>query len=195
MVSPEMKWARRRLVHASEPGRPIPREGRSDVNTTPRQVARQTRDGRVLAPWTDADLGLVLGPDPTRLSDSPIPPELEEILDPFGDHDGPSLADLEWDMLESRASSTADPPTLPLLPFAEWIEVRASLIRLDHTDAARWLAAKLDDLAAMARRLHAETPDQYDARLEIEDDARDARLRAEGYDAAMRAAPPMHPLF
>src|SRR5512135_1514913 len=30
--------------------------------------------------------------------------------------------------------------------------------------------------------------------VEIEDDARDARLRAEGYDAAMRAATPMHPL-
>ncbi len=69
------------------------------------------------------------------------------------------------------------------------------MIRLDGTDAARWLAAKLDDLAAMARRLQAQTPDQYDARLKIEDDARDARLRAEGYDAAMRAAAPMELLF
>ena len=84
---------------------------------------------------------------------------------------------------------------MPLLPFADWIETKAALIRLDGTDAARWLAAKLDDLAAMARRLQAQTPDQYDARLEIEDDARDARLRDEGYDAAMRAAPPMDPLF
>jgi hypothetical protein len=124
-----------------------------------------------------------------------IPPELEELLDPFGDHDEPTLADLEWDMIRSRESATADLPTAPLLPFADWIEVRASLIRLDGTDAARWLAAKLDDLAAMARRLQAQTPDQYDDRLEIEDDARDARLRAEGYDDAMRAAPPMHPLF
>ena len=124
-----------------------------------------------------------------------IPPEAEELLDPFADDDGPSLADLEWDRLESRASATADPPTAPLLPFPDWIEVRAALIRLDGTDAARWLAAKLDELAAMARRLQAQTPDQYDARLEIEDDARDARLRAEGYDAAMRAAAPMHPLF
>src|SRR5512142_3160026 len=140
---------------------------------------------------TDADLG----PDPTRLPDGPIPPELEELLDPFGDNDGPSLADLEWDMIRSRESTTADPPTAPLLPFPDWIEVRAALIRLDGTDAARWLAAKLDELAAMARRLQAQTPDQFDARLEIEDDARDARLRDEGYDAARRAAPPMHPLF
>jgi hypothetical protein len=127
--------------------------------------------------------------------DGPIPPELEELLDPFGDHDGPSLADLEWEAMIARASATTEPPGMPLLPFAAWIETKAALIRLDGTDAARWLAAKLDDLAAMARRLQAETPDQYDARLEIEDDARDARLRAEGYDDAMRAAPPMHPLF
>ena len=145
--------------------------------------------------WTDADLGLALGPDPTHLPDGPIPPELEELLDPFGDHEGPSLADLEWEAMMSRESATADPPTAPLLPFADWIETKAALIRLDGTDAARWLAAKLDDLAAMARRLQAQTPDQYDARLEIEDDARDARLRDEGYDDARRAAPPMHPLF
>jgi hypothetical protein len=144
---------------------------------------------------TDADLGLALGPERTHLPDGPIPPELEELLDPFGDHNGPSLADLEWEAMISRASATAEPPGMPLLPFADWIVTKASLIRLDGTDAARWLAAKLDELAAMARRLHAETPDQYDARLEIEDDARDARLRDEGYDAAMRAAPPMHPLF
>src|SRR5512135_980450 len=87
-----------------------------------------------------------------------IPPEAEALLDPFGDHDGPCLADLEWDMLQARPTVTADPPSLPLLPFADWIEVRASLIRLDDTDAARWLAAKLDELAAMARRLQAETP-------------------------------------
>ena len=124
-----------------------------------------------------------------------IPPEAEELLDPFGDHDGPSLADLEWDAMISRAAATAEPPGMPLLPFADWIETKAALIRLDGTDAARWLADKLDELAAMARRLQAETPDQYDARLEIEDDARDARLRDEGYEAAMRAAPPMHPLF
>jgi hypothetical protein len=95
----------------------------------------------------------------------------------------------------ARASATAEPPGMPLLPFADWIETKAALIRLDGTDAARWLAAKLDGLAAMARRLQAQTPDQYDARLEIEDDARDARLRDEGYDAAMRAALPMDPLF
>jgi hypothetical protein len=124
-----------------------------------------------------------------------IPPELEELLDPFGDHDGPSLADLEWEAMMSRASATAEPPGMPLLPFADWIETKAALIRLDSTDAARWLAAKLDELAAKARWLQAETPDQYDARLEIEDDARDARLRDEGYDAALRAAPPMDPLF
>jgi hypothetical protein len=124
-----------------------------------------------------------------------IPPELEEILDPFGDHDGPSLADLEWQAMMDRAAATPEPPGMPLLPFADWIETKAALIRLDGTDAARWLAAKLDELAAMARRLQAQTPDQYDARLEIEDDARDARLRDEGYDAAMRAALPMDPLF
>src|SRR5512135_2918759 len=145
--------------------------------------------------WTDADLGLALGPEPTRLPDGPIPPELEELLDPFGDHDGPSLANLEWEAMMSRASATAEPPGMPLLPFPDWIEMKAALIRLDSTDAARWLAAKLDELAAMARRLQAQTPDQYDDRLEIEDDARDARLRDEGYDAAMRAAPPMHLLF
>jgi hypothetical protein len=146
-------------------------------------------------PWTDADLGLALGPDCTRLPDGPIPPELEELLDPFGDHDGPSLANLEWEAMISRASTTAEPPGMPLLPFPDWIETKAALIRLDGTDAARWLAAKLDDLVAIARRLQAQTPDQYDARLEIEDDARDARLRDEGYDDAMRAASPMHPLF
>ncbi|HSQ58137.1 MAG TPA: hypothetical protein VLM40_20605, partial [Gemmata sp.] len=63
-----------------------------------------------------------------------IPPELEELLDPFGDHDEPTLADLEWDALRSRETATAEPPTVPLLPFADWIMVRASLIRLDGTD-------------------------------------------------------------
>jgi hypothetical protein len=90
---------------------------------------------------------------------------------------------------------TAEPPGMPLLPVADWIETKATLIRLDGTDASRWLVAKLDELAAMARRLQAETPDQYDVRLEIEDDARAARLWDEGYGPAMRAAPPMHPLF
>ena len=145
--------------------------------------------------WTDTDLGLALGPEQTHLPDGPIPPELEELLDLFGDHEGPSLADLEWEAMIARASATAEQPGMPLLPFADWIETKAALIRLDGTDAARWLAAKLDDLAAMARRLQAETPDQYDARLEIEDEARDARLRAEGYDDTMRAVTPMEPLF
>jgi hypothetical protein len=145
-------------------------------------------------PWTDVDLGLALGPERTHLPEGPIPPEREELLDPFGDNEGPSLADLEWEAMISRASATTEPPGMPLLPFPDWIETKAALIRLDGTDAARWLAAKLDDLAAMARRLQAQTPDQYDDRLEIEDDARDARLRAEGYDDAMRAAAPMHPL-
>jgi hypothetical protein len=146
-------------------------------------------------PWTDAELGLALGPERTHLPEGPIPPELEELLDPFGDHEGPSLADLEWGAMISRASATAEPPGMPLLPFPDWIETKAALIRFDGTDAARWLAGKLDELAAMARRLQAQTPDQYDDRLEIEDDARDARLRDEGYNAAMRAAPPMDPLF
>ena len=165
------------------------------MSTLPRSKAHVKLAPAMTWPtWTDADLGLALGPKQTHLPDGPIPPELEELLDPFGDHEGPSLADLEWDAMIARASATAEPPGMSLLPFPDWIETKAALIRLDGTDAARWLAAKLDDLAAMARRLQAQTPDQFDARLEIEDDARDARLRDEGYDDAMRAAAPMHPL-
>jgi hypothetical protein len=166
------------------------------MSTLPRSKAHVKLAPAMTWPtWTDADLGLALGPERTHLPNGPIPPELEELLDPFGDHEGPSLADLEWEAMIARDSATAEPPSMPLLPFPDWIETKAALIRLDDTDAARWLADKIDELAAMARRLQAQTPDQYDDRLEIEDDARDARLRDEGYDAAMRAAPPMDPLF
>jgi hypothetical protein len=82
---------------------------------------------------------------------------------------GPSLADLEWDMLRSRETATADPPAEPTLPMAEWIAVQAAYFRSLGSNLGDWLARRIDALAEQARSLQAETPDQYDAREELMD--------------------------
>lgn len=74
-----------------------------------------------------------------------------------------------------------DAPGEPMLPFAEWIRVKASLIRLDGTDAAAWLAREIDRLAELAEALHAETPDQFDGRREVNEDCERANVLDKGY--------------
>lgn len=60
-----------------------------------------------------------------------------------------------------------DAPGEPTLPMADWIEVQGSLVRLNGSNLAEWLAGKMDDLAEQVRSLDAETPDQFDARAEV----------------------------
>lgn len=60
-----------------------------------------------------------------------------------------------------------DAPGEPRLPMADWIEVQASLVRLNGSNLAEWLAGKMDDLAEQVRSLDAETPDQFESRSEV----------------------------
>jgi hypothetical protein len=115
-------------------------------------------------------------------------PESPVKFAPIRDEPGPSRADLEWDQLCSRAAAeaTADLPGAPLLPFADWIEAQAATIRRDGTAAARWLAGRLDGLAALARSLQADEPAVFDAREELQDFWRDEALRAAGAATARR---------
>ena len=97
------------------------------------------------------------------LADCPVvEPEDVELLDESFDLDGPRE---------------------PLLSFPDWIETCASYYRSLGSDAADWLAAEIQELADLARALHAATPDQFDGR-------RAALSRSERnaeFDAFMRA--------
>lgn len=79
-----------------------------------------------------------------------------------------SDADSAW-VAENLGYPDADPAGEPQLPFAEWVRFKASLVRLDGTNAARWLAAEMDKLADTAERLGAQTPDQFDGRSEAQE--------------------------
>jgi hypothetical protein len=82
-------------------------------------------------------------------------------------------------------------PGEPTLPFAEWIHVQASAIRFNGRDssAALWLAAKVDEIAAFAKRVGACCPNEFDVcEMEAEADHAD-RLKAAGYDSACNGSP------
>jgi hypothetical protein len=115
-----------------------------------------------------------------------VPPEL---VDPFLDDDA-----MEHDWDAEYVPLDLDDPACggddlvagePTLPFAAWIECHAARIRSGGTDAAAWLAGKLDELAATARFLDAQAPGQFDDRLDLAEDELRARLRAEGFGAAV----------
>lgn len=69
--------------------------------------------------------------------------------------------------LASPTAPEPDAPAEPRLPMADWIEVEGQALRLRGSNLADWLAARLDDLAAECRSLHAGTPDEFDARSEV----------------------------
>lgn len=93
--------------------------------------------------------------------------------------------DMDWvDVV--RTGFLGDFAGEPLLPFADWIEIQASVIRLKGSPTAAWLAAKVDELASWARRLKAATPDDFDARFELEDEASRTTIWVDGWDAAER---------
>lgn len=101
-----------------------------------------------------------------------VPPE---FADPFADDDSPGLMAEEW---------TAPEPGGPTVTFVEWIALQACYFRSLGSDAGDWLASQIDSLSAMAGRLGATTPAEYEARLEIEEGDRDADLVARGYGLA-----------
>src|SRR4051812_39076189 len=68
-------------------------------------------------------------------------------------------------LAELAGAFDAPVPAEPRLPLADWIDVQASLIRLQGGEAALWLAAKVDELAADVRALHASNPDDFDDRV------------------------------
>lgn len=73
-----------------------------------------------------------------------------------------SEADAAW-VAENLGYPEGNPPGEPLLPFGEWIRFRASVIRLDRTNAALWLADELDKLADLADLLDAADPATLEA--------------------------------
>ena len=64
-------------------------------------------------------------------------------------------------------------PGEPRLPLADWIETQAAWFRSQETDAAAWLAGEMQELADLARALHAATIEQFDDRREALEHARD----------------------
>ena len=52
----------------------------------------------------------------------------------------------------------------PAKPAAEWVETQASWFRSQRTAAGDWLAAEIQELADLARALHAATPEQFSDR-------------------------------
>jgi hypothetical protein len=98
-----------------------------------------------------------------------IPMNLLSLFGDATDHDDMALLDLV------RGGFMDDAPGEPLLPFADWLEVQGQVIRLKGSPTASWLAAKVDELAGWARRLEAASPADFDARWELERDARPGR--------------------
>lgn len=94
--------------------------------------------------------------------------------------DPPDHDDFQW-VAEHLGFPDGDPPDEPRLPFAEWVRVKASLVRLDGSNAARWLAAEIDQLADLAEMVGAETPDQFDGRHEAMECGRSGDLVHAGY--------------
>lgn len=95
----------------------------------------------------------------------------------------PDLADLTFEVFEPETDDAqwvaahlglpdGTPPGEPRLPFADWIRVKASLVRLDGTPAAKWLAGEIDQLADLAEHLEATTPDEFDGRYEVMESSR-----------------------
>lgn len=68
-----------------------------------------------------------------------------------------------WQFSEAVDASEPE-PSEPLLPFADWIETQAAYFRSLGTEAAAWLAGKVDDLAADARFMGARGPESYEDR-------------------------------
>ena len=111
----------------------------------------------------------------------PAVPEVQ--YDPFEDGAAP-LTD-EWlEMMlaphedGSPVFGSTDAPGVPTVPFPAWIELQASALRSHGTEAAGWLAGRLDELATLARFLKATTPAEFEAREEIAD----AELLAREFD-------------
>jgi hypothetical protein len=82
---------------------------------------------------------------------------------------------------------TSGPADEPRLPFAELIETHAAYFRSLGTPVGDWLSGQLEELADMARTLRANSPDTYDARLEVLEADRVEMIRAQGFDSACDA--------
>ena len=85
----------------------------------------------------------------------------------------------EADVAELDAACAADAPREPRLPLADWIAAQASWFRSQRTAAGDWLAAEVQELADLARALHAATPEQLtDRRSALEQSMRETSFAA-----------------
>lgn len=87
-----------------------------------------------------------------------------------------------------RVGHYGDEAAGPGLGLADWLEVQAAAIEAKGRGArpSAWLARQVAELAAMARRLSAATPEDFDARFQLEDEARLTTAWDEGYEACDR---------
>lgn len=90
------------------------------------------------------------------------------------------------DLVEIPAAEP-DAPAEPRMAFPDWIALAASYYRSLNSHAGDWLAARIDQLAEQARLLGAETPDQFDAREELQGQWHDHELRMEGVSHGERS--------
>jgi hypothetical protein len=104
---------------------------------------------------------------------TPVHPDpLDADVEPFMSAEDCYLTpwtEAQWDALIEAAPPAPEPdaPGEPRLPMADWIEVQASLIRLNGSDLADWLADQIDLLARECRGLRATTPAEFDDRATI----------------------------
>lgn len=96
------------------------------------------------------------------------------------DYDDAAFLDL------ARTGFRGDNPVDGILTMHAWVRIQADAIRRKGSPTARWLAGQLDELAAMVERLKAETPEDFDARMELEEEARITTAWDQGWEACRR---------
>lgn len=110
--------------------------------------------------------------------------------DPVHSNPGDRLAEL----LDQAEAVVTGPLGGPVPPLARWIDRQAAYYRGLGSDSAAWLAAEIQQLADLARLLHAATVDQLVDRRDVMDRYRAMDRRAAmDRDDAMDPYP--HPLW
>jgi hypothetical protein len=74
------------------------------------------------------------------------------------------------------------------LTLAERVDHEALSYRERGDSFSQWIATHLENLAALVRWTHAETPEEHDARKEWWDDEARAKVYDRGYEAGLEAA-------
>jgi len=101
--------------------------------------------------------------------------------------DEPASDELPWECEPDAGGSTEGvEPAAGALPFAEWVDACAGYYRSEGTSAGRWLAKELGALASLARALHADGPDPFDARRAALDGDAGEKAYGRGYRDGLR---------